>query len=51
MLMTMRWSANCSGQIRLPPVGYANAADFDTEQIAHAVELLEAITQKIQTDD
>jgi DNA-binding MarR family transcriptional regulator len=29
----------------------AIAADFDAEQIAHAVALLEAITQKIQTDD
>jgi DNA-binding MarR family transcriptional regulator len=29
----------------------AIAADFDTEQIAHAVKLLEAITQKMQTND
>jgi DNA-binding MarR family transcriptional regulator len=29
----------------------AIAADFDTEQIASAVALLEAITQKIQTDN
>lgn len=27
------------------------AADFDAEQIARAVALLEAITQKMQTDD
>jgi DNA-binding MarR family transcriptional regulator len=29
----------------------AIAADFDAEQIANAVELLEAITQKMQTED
>jgi DNA-binding MarR family transcriptional regulator len=29
----------------------AIAADFDAEQIARAVALLEAITQKMQTDN